>query len=556
MSIRFRVSEVERAPLPLRAPAGAAWEPLGSPVEAWGVNAAGPVLGSSHGLLEAVECAFSGHYPLVLTPDGIWLCIAQAFATHVKENAERLRGKFVRHEGKEILCVRRDDFIKGSRENPWPEAFSCFSEQIAARIGRQRDLVVCDFSTTGPCERAASEIVLMDAMQSYFSYEMLTSCGIPEITLEGTLDDWRSIRRRARALEEYELDWWVAGLMPVLDELEATAAGRIDVAFWRSLFKLQGGSGGPYVTGWINVLFPYLQYRGVFHRNGAVTSWAEGLNEQESCGGAARADIPVGVSCVPFAWEHLGTRHSMELLGGFFGFAQDAETLALRPAIGWAVRDAETLAGPSQAARESSSSGIPIYCGRGVALFVGRISRGDSVTRREVMNLATLAGDFGDHHDVFLESAALVDVYSSIEDASMPGKVVVGLQLASVKPPASPGDREISAAARSIHDGVEKLSVLSESAWTEMGTLIQGGLAGETSLYLCCYGDVDGALVFGEPLGDGGLRGIEVASVSARGPRHVVVDASPTAHAARVAAAQTSGVEPGSGAYYLRLRRR
>src|SRR6185436_12467481 len=140
---------------------------------------------------------------------------------------------------------------------PWPEVFSAFSDAVAEHIGRQRDLVVCDFSTTGPCERAASEIVLMDAMQRYFRYELHTLCGIPEITLLGTQDDWRSIRRRARALEEYELGWWTSALGPVLDQFVAAAQGRVDRAFWETLFKHVRGSGGPWVRGFINVLFPY-----------------------------------------------------------------------------------------------------------------------------------------------------------------------------------------------------------------------------------------------------------------------------------------------------------
>ena len=85
----------------------------------------------------------------------------------------------------------------------------------------------------------------MGAVQSYFSYELLTLCGIPEITLEGTVDDWRSIRRRAQVLEEYELSWWLAGLIPVLDELVATATGRVDTAFWSSLFKLKCSTWAP-----------------------------------------------------------------------------------------------------------------------------------------------------------------------------------------------------------------------------------------------------------------------------------------------------------------------
>jgi|HubBroStandDraft_6_1064221.scaffolds.fasta_scaffold83035_2 hypothetical protein len=340
MSITFQVSQVERAGAPLALPA--AEEPprlQGRPVEAMGATA--PFLPSAgHGLLHAVHLAYAEHRPLALSPDAIWLTLAQGFAMHVNANAERLRGKFVRHEGQATLGIRRDDFVKGSPHNPWPEAFGAFSDAIAEHIGRQRDLVVCDFSTTGPVERAASEIVLLDAMQRYFRYEVLTSCGIPEITLEGTALDWRSIRRRARALEEYELAWWTEALGPVLDELVAAAEGRVDARFWQTFFKHRGGSGGPYVRGWINVLFPYIKVGedATLERNPWMARWREGLDASFG-GGPTVAHIPSGLSSVPFVWDYLGTPFPMRFLGGFVGVGQDEGTLVVRPVIGWAVRD-------------------------------------------------------------------------------------------------------------------------------------------------------------------------------------------------------------------------
>jgi hypothetical protein len=339
MAITFAVSEVKRAREPLSGTVDGPVELLGCAVEAWGSSAGVVAPASQHALLEATGTAFARHYPLVLTPDAIWLAIAQGFAQHVNENAERLRQKFVRHQGRIEIVVRRDDFRKGSPTNAWPEAFHQFSDAIAEHIGKQRDLVVCDFSTTGPSERAASEIVLMDAMKEFVDYSVVTMCGIPEITLEGTVDDWRSIRRRAQALEEYELDWWVAGLAPVLDQLVATATGHVDRAFWQSLFKLNDESGGPYVTGWINVLFPYLHgYEGLY-RNKWVSKWPEGEHADWG-GGMSKVEVSTGLSSVPFKWLYFRETFPMEFLGGFVGVAQDEGSLAVRPAIGWAVRDA------------------------------------------------------------------------------------------------------------------------------------------------------------------------------------------------------------------------
>ena len=186
-------------------------------------------------LVQMAHDAFYEHRPITLSPDAVWFTIAQGFATHVNLNAEALRSRFVRHEGQLKLVVIRPDFILG-QHNPWPEAFAEFSTQIAEHVGKLRDLVVADFSTTTPLERAATEVLLMDTFQAYFEYEMLVGCGIPQITLLGTPDDWRSVRHRAQMLSEYGLEHWTAALLPVLDRIIATAEGADDPHFWRSFF--------------------------------------------------------------------------------------------------------------------------------------------------------------------------------------------------------------------------------------------------------------------------------------------------------------------------------
>ena len=128
-----------------------------------------------------------GHRPIVLSPDMIWLLIAQGFAIHVNEHAEEMRNHFVSHEGKKKLVVRRDGFIKGSLENPWENVFDEFSTHIRREIGKtNHELIVSQFSTTGVIEKAVNEVVLMDSMKAYFKYIVYTRCGIPEVRLEGT----------------------------------------------------------------------------------------------------------------------------------------------------------------------------------------------------------------------------------------------------------------------------------------------------------------------------------------------------------------------------------
>ena len=219
---------------------------------------------NTHPLVQMAFNASYEHRPIVLSPDAIWFCLAQGLAHHVNRNVARLRNRFVNHHDKVKLVVRRPDFALG-QANPWPEAFAAFSEQLALHLGTLRDLVVADFSTTGPVERAASEMVLTDPFQGYFEYafeyELMIDCGIPAITLRGTPADWRSVRQRAQMFSDLdpELEPWTRALLPVLDRIVRTAEGHDDAAFWQSFFHYNSGSMGSELTGWIHVLFPYLR---------------------------------------------------------------------------------------------------------------------------------------------------------------------------------------------------------------------------------------------------------------------------------------------------------
>lgn len=167
----------------------------------------------------------------------------------------------------------------------------------------------------------------MSAMQHYFSYSIVTLCGIPEITLAGTPEDWVSIRRRVDAFGELDLTWWVDALDPVIAQLEATARGAIDREFWRTMYKSDDESGGPWSSGWFTKLFAYL---------GPETKRNTFPAVDEERGGYELSDFPPGRSSAPFTWSYLGERLDMELVGGMWGITQDAGG-RLGVATGWVV---------------------------------------------------------------------------------------------------------------------------------------------------------------------------------------------------------------------------
>ncbi len=103
-----------------------------------------------------------------------------------------------------------------------------------------------------------------------------------------------------------------------------------------SLYKKSSGSGGPYATGWVNTLFPYIEdYKGNLCKN----KYAENWSSKGFGGGPTLEAYTNGLSKVPFKWEYYDEVYDMNFIGGFVGVSQDENSLALKPEIGWAIQD-------------------------------------------------------------------------------------------------------------------------------------------------------------------------------------------------------------------------
>jgi hypothetical protein len=124
----------------------------------------------------------------------------------------------------------------------------------------------------------------------------------------------------------------------ITQKLKESAEGKPDVEFWRSFFKLGGGSGGPFISGWINTFFPYTQSRGRWGPYAAAVNWER--NGMYG-GGENIADMPAGMSSAPFIWHYYATDYKMKFVAGFLGVEQNPETLAVRPGVAWAVTDTQ-----------------------------------------------------------------------------------------------------------------------------------------------------------------------------------------------------------------------
>jgi hypothetical protein len=198
-------------------------------------------------------------------------------------------------------------------------------------------------------------------VQSYFEYRFMSMCGIPTVTLEGTVEDWERIRERVARLARYELTWWTGKIEPILDEFVKAAKGRPTVTFWQDVYKEQFGSGGPYLSGWLVWLLPYLKQRDYDHKTHRLTPWrtdqpnamlGRPFSARREMYGLTHDRLPSSVSSVPFTWQYLGQNFDYQFLAGVMAVTQDAASLAIRPRVGWAVRPTPTSAPKSVWDRE------------------------------------------------------------------------------------------------------------------------------------------------------------------------------------------------------------
>lgn len=295
---------------------------------------------SVHPLIAAANKAYDCHLPLVLSPDIIWLALIQGTALHINQNPEKHRKSFVAHEGKKTILVHRDSFVKGI-PNPWENVFSEFSSKIKEDIGEENHAAfVQKFSTTGPVEMAAFEVTLMEGMKNYFDYRVSTACGIPYILLEGTTEDWQKIENQLNKIESYDLSWWINHVRPVIRQFIEASKGNVDIVFWNNILKIGGGSGGPYINGWINNFFPYFQnYRHEYQQNARnFIDTTKKVDIRMFCGMTSESYTGF-MSKTPFKWEYLAATFDYEFVAGFVGVSCDEHTKELRPKIGWAVKE-------------------------------------------------------------------------------------------------------------------------------------------------------------------------------------------------------------------------
>jgi len=140
------------------------------------------------------------------------------------------------------------------RSAPYDVVVKLITNEIDKNLvdSQVKQWILPSFSTTTENDVVSMGVVFMATFKKYFRCVSGLTCGIPYITLEGTLEDWKDILGRLEKLKEYELITWYGMLQPVIQRFVDAKEGNVDEWFWQRIVHYAGGSGEPEISGWIS----------------------------------------------------------------------------------------------------------------------------------------------------------------------------------------------------------------------------------------------------------------------------------------------------------------
>ena len=293
-------------------------------------------------LIQGLSLAYQLHFPIIISPDMIWLLILQGYSRYMEKYAEIDREKYVNFEGQKTLYINRINLqLAFATEKDWAGIMDECVEKISEHVGKETiSNLQSNFSTTNDTTLVVSQTSIMSAMKQYFKYEVLfEGCGVSYIILEGSLEDWKKIKAKLNYLSKFSLDWWTVHLIPIIDNIIKTkefydVQKKINnelIEFWKGMIKVKDGYdmyNPTILNGWIIKFIPNLDEE--------KPKLYEELREKDIPDQIISCPLKL-IEIVESSGKKFKTVYTCDLTSGFFGMIQDKKTLAVKPVIGYSI---------------------------------------------------------------------------------------------------------------------------------------------------------------------------------------------------------------------------
>lgn len=301
----------------------------------------------NNGLIETIQKCYATHRPLVLSPDVIWLTITQGVSIHINQNFKSLEPVLFSKNRPKALEIRNDSLDQ--KPEAWQQLMSDFSN-IAEKYTKpeMQKFFVPTFSTTQKMEQTVYQITQLEAYKQAFEYMAESGCGIPEIKLKGTKEDWETLYAKLDGLKAFGLQDWANEIKPIIRECINAYDQKINKKFWQSIYKDYTEYNAFYISGWIIKFFPYTVQTEMLENSGSedersMTTKVYHKNEfmygdDYLLSTLSTDNLPSGLAEIEVVWNNYfdNTRQKVQVYGGFMGIKQ-YEDLSLEPLITWAV---------------------------------------------------------------------------------------------------------------------------------------------------------------------------------------------------------------------------
>ncbi|KAK5580419.1 hypothetical protein RB653_000436 [Dictyostelium firmibasis] len=288
--------------------------------------------------------AYSNHFGLAIKPDDIWISILVQFSLYLNSNSEKLRDRIVDFDGKKELVVFGGGTLMTAN-------YEQLTKQMTNEIEKNikdpsiREWANAPFSTSTPNDTMAASIALMATLKSYFEYKMVLRCGLPEVTIYGTVDDWIDIKNRIEKLKDFDypdnkdgkcMETWSKMLHPIIDKIIESVNGTPDTKWWNRIANTVGGGSGPtYLTGWITAFC-------LFNNEG---EWMGNNNKRRGRGDIEETEwifvntdkIPKGFLFVPVLIDDNGKEYNTEFFAGHMCVSTSNDSKTIHPNIDWCI---------------------------------------------------------------------------------------------------------------------------------------------------------------------------------------------------------------------------
>ena len=254
------------------------------------------------------------------------------------------------HDGQIELEIRHQG-------TPQTYDWAKFPQEMVLKLGQLvtdpdfQQWILPNFSTTEANDTVVCSIVMMSTMQHYFTYKLVTRCGLPTVTLLGEKSDWETILNRIGKLSSFseETHDWYGLLLPVVSHFVKAFEdpdSTENKEFWQKVAQQTNNmSGVEYLTGWITAfcfwdkqgerLYGKSKYKGT-KMSGVEFSW---VNIRDIPPGFAA--VPVKIHDIWFVYQARMVAGSMATRGyvGPKGYPTVVKGCydTLQPEVGWCV---------------------------------------------------------------------------------------------------------------------------------------------------------------------------------------------------------------------------